>query len=1243
MLRKLLLLIVFVGLTCNAIAQSLRGTVTEAGSGETVPMANVVVKSGQNIVQGGATDFDGNYVISPLSPGTYDVEVSFIGMATKKIAGVQISPSKATQLSVQLSEEGNLIDEIVVEWEKPIIDPFKSGEIKGAEEIANIPNRGVGAIVANTGGVSQVDNGGGLTVRGGRSGQTTYFVDGVKVIGNPPVINNQAMDQVQVITGGVPAEYGDVTSGVISIVTKGPGTDIFGGIELQTSNFLDAYDYSLGEFYFSSPLLWKDEKKSQALVGVFLSGGFSTVKDRSYTRFSHKLKDNVINDITERPLILSRDDNGVNSEYALNHVQSTDFEKLDVALNNSERNFNLQTKFNIQTGKTSNLKIGGTYSSGNFQVGSFRGSSERLLNTTGNQRYESSDLRVYADYQQFFNNETEDGKKSVIENAYYNIHADYTVSTQTREDPEHGDEYWKYLYVGKFTPEYSREGNRSFVAPADTEPQRIRYFNNVTGQYEEKTVTFNSTTGNTNLAYDNNFDVAHYDFQATGINGDRSNYTSQYYDFATNAEEDNLNAMQGSGALINGGNPRNLYSLWDAPGTANRFGTKFDNTQFRLTGAAAGKIGGHELKVGFEFEQRTRRFWSVNTSNLWSTARSLENRHLVEASEFNYEFNGDVNANNQLVLTAIPVIDETSLTGFARNIRSANGIDFVDPVSIDGMDVNNLSIDHFSQEELLDFNIANNYYGYDAYGNKLTGSQPDVNDFLTDSLSNGLLKREIGAFQPIYMAGYIQDKFFVKDLVFNVGVRIDRYDANQQVLKDRYSVFDIRRAGEIDLSTISGTSALPSSIGSDFAVYVDDELNPTVIKGYRDENTWYNAEGIVISDPEEIVSNTGRATPYLQEGAKDGLAKNNGLTDQGFTDYTPEITVMPRVSFNFPITDEALFFAHYDVLTQRPTASDSRLNPDYYLDLAQSQQINGAGTNPDLKPQRTTDYELGFKQALTKTTAFEVSLFYREMRDMIQQAQVTQAYPVNYTQYSNQDFGTVKGMTLKYEMRRVKNFSCNLTYTLQYADGTGSSPTAAANLISAGQPNLRTTLPLNFDSRHQFIANALYSYGRGKQYDGPKSLQKVLEGMSFSLSGNASTGRPYSKHSVVRTQVTDGISGAAPIQGSVNGARLPLNYRFDLKVTKRFDVSLSKNSKKKNPMSVYLQVNNLFDTQNILNVYGFTGNADDDGFLSSAEGLNFAEEQINQSSYEALYGLKVNDPYNYSRPRTIRLGLTLGF
>ncbi len=1234
MLRKLLLLIVFVGLTCNAIAQSLRGSVTDAGTGETIPMANVVVKSGQTIVQGGATDFDGDYIISPLSPGTYNVEISYIGYATQNFTGVTISPSKSTQLDVKLPEAGEVMDVVDLIYKAPIIDPDKTGAVVTQAEIAAKPVRGVAGLVAQAGGVAQVDQGGSLSIRGGRSGQTVYFVDGVKVLGTPNIANS-AMDQIQVITGGVPAEYGDVTSGVISIVTRGPSSEIFGGIDLQTSNYLDAYDYNLGEFYFSTPILWKDENKTQALLGVFISGNVTTVKDQSYTRFSYKLKDDVIKEMQQNPLIISRNTEGLSSVYALNYVTADDFEDLDYALNNSSRSYSLQSKFTLQTSGTSNLKFGGTFSYTNSEGGA--GPLNRLFNTVNGTHFRTSNLRVFADYTQFFKN-AEDAEKSTIENASYNIHADYSMQTQFSGDRTHRDDYWRYGYVGYFTPEYSKSGARSF-----NQGDRISFYNEVTGQQEEQVIAFNASTGNVNYAFDNNFDVEHYNFDPSTINEDRASYTSQYYGYASDAEETDLSFMSSAGALINGGSPNNLYSLWTAPGQQLAGASKFDRRQFRLTGSAQGRLGSHELKAGFEYEQRTRRFWNVNTNSLWSQARLLENRHLVQASEFNYVFDGNVNADNQLVLSAIPVINEAAVTGFAANIRELNGTALTAPISTDAMDVNDLSLELFSEEEIATNGIVSGYYGYDVYGNELTGSQPDVNDFLTDSLDNGVLKREIGAFQPIYMAGYIQDKFFVKDLVFNVGVRIDRYDANQQVLKDKYSIYDIKTAGEVDLSVLSNTQyTVPTNIGDDFAVYVNDAENPTAINGYRNEDVWYNAEGVIINDPQLIANSSGRATPYLQDNANNGLDNNNGFNSNGFTDYTPEITVMPRVSFNFPITEEALFFAHYDVLTQRPTPGQSRLNPNHYLNMAIGSHASSTRvSNPDLKPQRNTDYELGFKQALTDNSALEISLFYREMRDMIQLQQVTQAYPVNYTQYSNRDFGTVKGLTLKYNMRRVKNFSFDVNYTLQFADGTGSNSASAANLINFGQPDLRTTLPLSFDQRHQLTANALYMYGRGKAYNGPKSLEKILGGTSVALTATAASGRPYTKHSEVTTQVTTGQNVSPPIAGSINGARLPFNFRFDLKLTKNFDVQLTK--KKKNPMSIYLQVNNILDTENILAVYGFTGNSDDDGYLSSAVGQTVAQNQINQETYELLYGYKVDNPNFLSRPRTIRLGLTLGF
>jgi hypothetical protein len=396
----------------------------------------------------------------------------------------------------------------------------------------------------------------------------------------------------------------------------------------------------------------------------------------------------------------------------------------------------------------------------------------------------------------------------------------------------------------------------------------------------------------------------------------------------------------------------------------------------------------------------------------------------------------------------------------------------------------------FSADDLLNNgNNYTNYYGYDYLGNKLT-SDPTFEDFFTKKDENGNYLRPIAAFKPIYIAGYIQDKFDFKDLKFNVGLRIDRFDANQKVLRDKFSLYETFKAGEV--SEIGNREVShPSNIGSDYVVYVNDVKNPTNVVGYRDGDRWYNAEGREIADP-SVLATGGTIQPYLRNpevGIRDTADYDPNTS---FKDYDPQINFMPRVAFSFPISDMANFFAHYDILTQRPP---SRLRMDvlsyYYMDVNTGGTIN----NPDLKPERTVDYELGFSQVLNEaqTSALTISAFYRELRNMIQVQRVNQAYPVTYTSFSNIDFGTVSGFSIGYDMRRTNNVSMNANYTLSFANGTGSNSTSAFNIINnSNQPNLRTTMPLDFDQRHNFVANVDYRFPSGSAYNGPRVAGKPI-------------------------------------------------------------------------------------------------------------------------------------------------------
>ncbi len=106
------------------------------------------------------------------------------------------------------------------------------------------------------------------------------------------------------------------------------------------------------------------------------------------------------------------------------------------------------------------------------------------------------------------------------------------------------------------------------------------------------------------------------------------------------------------------------------------------------------------------------------------------------------------------------------------------------------------------------------YYGYDHLGNKLT-AKPSFEKFFTDNKVVGedtLYSRLQAPFQPIYVAGYVMDKFSFDDIIFNVGVRVDRYDANQYQLKDKYLWRNAWTAGEA-AGFRSGGSGHPQPVG----------------------------------------------------------------------------------------------------------------------------------------------------------------------------------------------------------------------------------------------------------------------------------------------------------------------------------------------------------------------------------------------------------------------------------------------
>jgi outer membrane receptor protein involved in Fe transport len=553
----------------------------------------------------------------------------------------------------------------------------------------------------------------------------------------------------------------------------------------------------------------------------------------------------------------------------------------------------------------------------------------------------------------------------------------------------------------------------------------------------------------------------------------------------------------------------------------------------------------------------------------------------------------------------------------------------------------------FSADELLNDGASLvTYYGFDPYGNKYS-RQPSFNDFFTKKNADGEYERAIGAFRPIYAAGYIQDRFFLKDIVFDIGLRVDRYDANQKVLKDPYSLYDTYSAGEV--SAINGREVVhPDGIGSNYKVYVNSLTsdNPTIV-GYRDGDQWFDQYGNKLATGASLARG-GVISPYLKN-PNDNIKSDDFDPNSSFTDYKPQIVVMPRLQFQFDITDKAQFFAHYDVLAQRPPLRGI-MDPTEYFFFQDN--IGGTINNPNLKPQRTIDFQLGFKQRVSNTSALTISAFYREFRNMVQLRKIFFAYPKDYITYDNIDFGTTKGISLDFDLRRTGNISMSANYTLQFADGTGSSDRSQLNLVTnagnAGITNLRAINPLNFDARHQFNVRFNYSYGSGEDYKGPVVGNKqILANTGLDIIFRARSGTPYTEQEFATPEGLNGTPGRPITKGTINGARLPWNFRLDLRLYRDFDFKVGKAEKEDDrrtfSLQVYLMLQNILNTQNPINVYRFTGNPNDDGYIFDPSAASAIQNAVSPQAFKDQYMARINSPANYSQPRTIRLGVLFNF
>jgi len=275
--------------------------------------------------------------------------------------------------------------------------------------------------------------------------------------------------------------------------------------------------------------------------------------------------------------------------------------------------------------------------------------------------------------------------------------------------------------------------------------------------------------------------------------------------------------------------------------------------------------------------------------------------------------------------------------------------------------------------------------------------------------------------KPIEFSAYIQDKIELKELIINIGMRIDYFKPEGHVLADPSdpSIFEPLRLNNIYHDT--------------------------------DNNGIYGNEG-------DVLKSVAERSAYWYLAAEDKLQFS------------------PRFGASFPVTDKGVIHVSYGHFLQIPRFEHLYRNPDFDLDSGTG-NIGVVG-NADLKPEKTISGEIGVTQEVMDGVTLDVTGYFRDIRNLIgtnsEQIEIFggSAY---YNKIENSDFAYVKGMVLALNYYNSNGISGNIDYTFQVAEGTASDPEEARNSVAGGAEPGIYIRALNWDQRHTVNLSANYN------------------------------------------------------------------------------------------------------------------------------------------------------------------------
>ncbi len=308
---------------------------------------------------------------------------------------------------------------------------------------------------------------------------------------------------------------------------------------------------------------------------------------------------------------------------------------------------------------------------------------------------------------------------------------------------------------------------------------------------------------------------------------------------------------------------------------------------------------------------------------------------------------------------------------------------------------------------------------------------------------------------------------------------------------------------------------------------------------------------------------------------------------------TTKVTLAPRLGVAYPITENAAVHFAYGHFYQFPPIGQIFANADYgVLARLQAGGISyGVLGNPDVRPEKTVQYELGYKQALNQDLGVDFTVFYKDIRDLLGVEFVSTYNGAEYARLTNVDFGNVIGFTVTVDHRHLGPASLSLDYTWQLAQGNSSDPRETATRASAGEDPRPRLVPFNWDQRHTF--NATVSFVKPGAY----SASAVLR---------AASGQPYTP--IIESGFGGGLED--------NSGRKPAAFLMDVRAEKPLGFGHP-------DVSIFGRVFNLFDTRYF------------NGSVFPSTGSPY------YSRFPTSDAASLADPGRFYAPRRFEVGITL--